>query len=179
MLLGRLKTIPRTGWTRYAAITRPESIADHSFRAATMAMFLAEQHGVDQVKVTQMLLLHDLGEALIGDVVTERGKHDLTNLSQKLQDERQALLKILSTINAERYIALFDEFSAKETKEAQFANQLDRLEMAVQAREYELAHDVSVDEFYESTRRRVTDPQLAEILEEVIKSNLQADWPLN
>lgn len=161
--IGNLKIIPRTGWTRYP-IPRPESVADHSFRLVTMAMLLAPSFGVDPDKATKMAILHDLGESLIGDVVTDGGRVDLPNLPQKLLDEREALRTILEPIGAGHYIDLFDEFMANETPEAQFINQLDKLEMAVQAREYELAHGVELEEFYVSAEHRIHNPILKRIL---------------
>jgi len=167
-LLGRLKDIPRTWWTRFP-IPRPESVADHSYRVSTMAMFFAPHFGADPTKTTQMLLLHDLGESLIGDVVTDGGAVDLPNLDQKLKDEREALSTILGRINAESYLDLFDEFTANETPEAQLANQLDKLEMAVQAREYEMAHGIDLSEFYVSAERRITHPAISQLLAQTIE----------
>jgi 5'-deoxynucleotidase YfbR-like HD superfamily hydrolase len=162
-LIGRLKRTPRTGWTRYP-IPNPESVADHSFRLATLAMLLAPQFGVDPVKSANMAILHDLGESIIGDIVTDGGTSDLPNLNQKLADERTALHELLSSIGAEHHMGLYDEFASNETPEAQFVNQLDKIEMAVQAREYELAHGVELGEFYDSAERRVHDPQLTNLL---------------
>lgn len=167
-LLGRLKDIPRTGWTRFP-IPRPESVADHSYRVATMAMFFAPRFDADAMKTTQMLLLHDLGESLIGDVVTDGGAVDLPNLDQKLRDEREALSTVLVTINAEGYLDIFEEFTANETPEAQLANQLDKLEMAVQAREYEMAHGVDLSEFYVSAERRIKHPAISQLLAQTIE----------
>ena len=48
---------------------REESVAEHSWRTALMAMLLAgEADGVDLPKVVQMCILHDLGEAVTGDI---------------------------------------------------------------------------------------------------------------
>lgn len=167
-LLGRLKDISRTGWTRFP-IPRPESVADHSYRVAAMAMFFAPHFDANPMKTTQMLLLHDLGESLIGDVVTDGGAVDLPNLNRKLKDEREALSTILDTIDAEGYLKLFDEFTANASPEAQLANQLDKLEMAVQAREYEMAHGVDLSEFYVSAARRIKHPAITKLLTQTIE----------
>jgi putative hydrolases of HD superfamily len=165
--VGRLKEIPRTGWTRYP-IPRPESIADHSFRVSVMAMFLAPKFGVDPVRATLMLLLHDLGEYLKGDIVTEDAHGDLPNKEQKLADERQDLLDILGLIDAQERIELQDEFVKNKTPLARFANQLDKLEMAIQAREYEIAYGVDLGEFYSSASREIDNPDMQAILQEAI-----------
>ena len=69
--VGILKTIERTGWVR-EKIPHPESVAEHSFRSGMLAMILAKERGVDQLKSMKMALIHDVGESLIGDIVTER-----------------------------------------------------------------------------------------------------------
>ncbi|HSX31542.1 MAG TPA: HD domain-containing protein [Candidatus Saccharimonadales bacterium] len=166
LLAGKLKTTLRTGWTRYA-IPRPESVADHTYRAALLGMFLAPQFGADPGKVAQMLLLHDLGEAIIGDVVIDRGAVDLPNIHQKHQEERVAMVDLLAMIGADHYIDLYDEYAAGETPEASLARQMDRFEMGLQAREYELAHHVDLDEFYVSTERRLRDPRLHRLLAKI------------
>ena len=48
---------------------RPESVAEHSWRVALMAMLLSgEAEGVDLNKVLRMCVFHDLGEAMTGDI---------------------------------------------------------------------------------------------------------------
>ena len=48
---------------------RPESVAEHSWRVALMAMLLSgEAEGVDLNKVLRMCVIHDLGEAITGDI---------------------------------------------------------------------------------------------------------------
>ncbi|HEX8449029.1 MAG TPA: HD domain-containing protein, partial [Allosphingosinicella sp.] len=61
-----LKDTLRTGRT---ASGRRESTADHSWRLCLLAMLLAEDlDGVDLVRLLQLCLVHDLAEALTGDV---------------------------------------------------------------------------------------------------------------
>ena len=66
----RLKENTRHCWI---APDRKESVADHSWRLGLFAMLLADEPafaGVDMNKVTQMCLIHDLGEAFTGDIPT-------------------------------------------------------------------------------------------------------------
>ena len=66
----RLKTTMRHCYT---AADRKESVADHCFRIALMAMLLQgeeEFRNMDMDKVIRMCLIHDLGEAFTGDIPT-------------------------------------------------------------------------------------------------------------
>jgi putative hydrolase of HD superfamily len=134
--VGRLKRLPRTGWVE-AGVGEPESIADHSFRTAVLAMVLADLEGLDSDKAMRMALLHDLAEAETGDLTpdqkSERG-------AAYASEERQALEKVLSTLPKElsaTYTSLLVEYNRGESAEALAVARADRLEMLLQALEYE------------------------------------------
>lgn len=167
-LTGKLKNIPRTGWTQHD-IPNPESVADHSFRVAILALFLAKDLGLDESKVVKMAVIHDMAEAVIGDIVTQKGTTVLPNLESKLATERSALKTILSSIGAEKFLELFDEYSEKSTPEAQFVHELDKLEMAVQAKEYELSQGKDLSEFYDSADQRIHLPEFRKMLDIIRK----------
>jgi putative hydrolase of HD superfamily len=162
----KLKTVVRSGWP-LRGVPNGESVADHSFQVAIMSMFLAPKVGVDQNKSVLMALIHDIGESIIGDEITERGGFDLPNLAQKQADERNAVQLIFSRAGMEEYLDLFDEFVANETPEAQFVRQLDKLEAAIQAHEYAKSSGINLDEFYISARKQVSNPVLVKLLDDV------------
>ncbi len=57
----RLKSTLRSGYT---ADGRQESVADHTWRLCLMAMLFAERFpDIDTLRLVQMLVVHDLGEA--------------------------------------------------------------------------------------------------------------------
>ena len=73
-----LKHTPRTGWVR-TGVPEPESIADHMYRTALMALLYAPPD-VDRNRAVAMALCHDLAEAIAGDItpfdgVTPTDKH--------------------------------------------------------------------------------------------------------
>ena len=171
LTIGKLKKLKRTGWVRYG-IPDSESVADHIFRLAVLTMFLAEKVGADPEKSLKMALVHDLGEATIGDIVTRRGVNILPIKKRKLKKERVAFDAILSLVDAKEYTALFDEYEKQATKEAQFVYQLDKLEMAIQAYEYEKEHDIDLEEFFESARTVVQNKNLVRILDDIEKLRL-------
>ena len=60
-----------TGRHCFTAPGRAESVADHSWRIALMAMLLTgeeEFKSMDMNKVIRMCLIHDLGETFTGDI---------------------------------------------------------------------------------------------------------------
>lgn len=164
--ISKLKDIKRAGWALHG-IQNGESVADHSFQVAIMAMSLAHKVGVDQDRSVLMALLHDIGESVIGDVITERGGSKLRNHVQKHQDERNAVRLILNKAEMDEYLGIFDEYVAGETPEAQFVRQLDKLEMAIQARKYELSSGIDLGEFYVNARKYISNQVLLDILDEV------------
>ena len=64
--VGHLKRVARSGWW-VAGIRDPESVAEHTFRSAWIAYFLALEEGVDPQRAALMALVHDLHEARIND----------------------------------------------------------------------------------------------------------------
>lgn len=165
--LGKLKSLKRAGWVKFK-IPQPESVAAHSFRLAVLALFLAPKAGADVNKSVKMALVHDIGEAKIGDIVTSRGKTILENLPSKIELERKALLSTLSIIDEQQCIELFDEFEENKTKEARLVKQLDKLEMAIQAYEYEKKHTINLQEFFDNSQSSIDNEYLKELLEKVL-----------
>ena len=67
--IGKLKDVTRTGWER-VKVTNPESVADHSFRLALMAMIYAKNIGLDENKCIKLALVHDIHEIYTKDIPT-------------------------------------------------------------------------------------------------------------
>ena len=59
--VGLLKRQKRTGWV-LRGVPLPESVADHSYRMAMLAM-ICSVPGVDSGRAVQIALVHDLAEA--------------------------------------------------------------------------------------------------------------------
>lgn len=125
---GKLKTTPRHCYTEEG---RMESVADHSWRIALMAMLLAgeeEFQRVDMNRVIRMCLIHDLGESFTGDIPAfektdaDAGKEDglfLEWVQQFPEPQRQ------------EWTALLEEMAHLETKEAKTYKALDKLEALI------------------------------------------------
>lgn len=134
--VGVLKRLPRTGWIE-SGIEKPESVADHTMRTAILCMVLSDLEGLKTEKTIRMALLHDLAEAIIGDLTPEKKRE--IGLSY-ISEEKKAVEQVLSLLPwnlFKKYQALFDEFLQGESPEAKLVAQADKLEILIQAFEYE------------------------------------------
>ena len=66
LLAGKLKELKRAGWIRHH-VPLPESVAEHSYRVAMLAMVLAKRANVDELTAIKIALVHDLAEVEVGD----------------------------------------------------------------------------------------------------------------
>ncbi|HEC89736.1 MAG TPA: HD domain-containing protein, partial [Thermoplasmatales archaeon] len=66
--LGVLRRIQREGW-KLIGVKTPETVAEHSLRAAQIGYILAKLEGYPHPEiVSTMLIFHDIGECRIGDI---------------------------------------------------------------------------------------------------------------
>jgi putative hydrolase of HD superfamily len=125
----RLKTIVRSGWTSDG---QPESVAEHTWRLCLMAMVLySNSPGIDLARLLQMCLIHDLGEAIGGDVPAPLQQTG----SPKSGRERADLLELIDSLPAtlrDDIVSLWDEYEAAASAEARVAKGLDKLETILQ-----------------------------------------------
>jgi len=109
---------------------RNENDAEHSWHLAAMAVILAEHvtgDPVDVSRVVRMVLVHDIVEIDAGDTYCYSG----ADPAEKLEREMRAadrLFNMLPAGQADEVRALWDEFEARATPEARYANALDRLQ---------------------------------------------------
>ena len=112
---------------------REESVAEHSWRVALMAMLLeGSMEGVDFFKVLRMCVIHDLGEAVTGDIPSFwKTKED----SAKEDDIVERLFDGLWEPVRSQWKALYEEMLALETMEAKVYKALDKMEAVLQHNE--------------------------------------------
>ena len=136
-IVGKLKLIKRSGWL-YRKIPNPESLADHSFRAALLGMVLSDYQKLDTEKIMRMLLIHDIEEAIIGDIMAvTKEKIDKELLREKQNKALKEIFSHLPENLKNKYISLWEEMEEGETKESKFCKDIDKLEMMIQVAEYE------------------------------------------
>ena len=164
--IAKLKEIERSGWVE-KELPNPESVADHSFGTAFLVMVLAPRLGLDQLKCLKLALVHDMAEAETGDVVTQRGSEVVADHAQKQKNEALAAQKIFSQLGGPEYLALFSEYQAQESEEAKFVRQIDKLEMALQAKHYQETFGKDLSEFLVSASQNFGHGPLRETLEDI------------
>lgn len=125
----RLKNVTRSAWTSEG---RPESVAEHTWRLCLMALVLADHFpDVDTARLMQICLVHDLGEAIHGDIPAVSQQAGTSKATQERED-LLLLLEPLPPALRERITRLWDEYEAVETPEARLAKALDKLETILQ-----------------------------------------------
>ncbi|AFY58116.1 putative HD superfamily hydrolase [Rivularia sp. PCC 7116] len=156
----QLKQLYRQGWLNQGISPQNcESVAEHSFCVALLALFLADQYSikVDSARVIKMALIHDLGEVYAGDFTPT----DNIDKNQKYQLEKQSVVKVLGKLrNGHEWIALWEEYEQGESAESQFVRQLDKLEMALQASVYEHQNNLNLSVFFASANRSLSSVEL-------------------
>lgn len=169
--LAVLKNLPRTGWA-LRGITHCESIADHCFRMSFLAMLLADvliEQGVplDAAKVMRMALLHEMGEARIGDIPVPAMRY-LTAEAKNAAEQAaiEAMLSEFGPLSA-KYRTLWLEFEEASSLEGKLVRAVDKLEMMIQVYEYEKIGYRCVDDFWLNLSIRrdfVVNPIVEEIM---------------
>ncbi len=157
--IGKLKRKPRRGWV-INDIKNPESIAEHTFRAAVMAWVLGKRKKLDIEKVLKIALIHDICEVYAGDTTpydsilprTKKKRAELLKTwprfsnserkrlaQEKHKREKKALEKLLSKLphDIKKEIKnLWLDYERGLTAEGRFFRQMDRLEDFLQSMEY-------------------------------------------
>lgn len=171
--IGILKHLRRTGWV-VRGVPMAETVADHSWRMALMALQTEKEllkMGVDTNKVIEMCLLHDVGESVIGDIIPEihqTSKQKVTK-EEKKKYEMEAVLKLAHQFSFPKLSTLFAELEAGETRESQIVQNLDKLDMLLQAYEYKCQYPYisRLDEFMQYNKDSVTIPFFSAVVDEI------------
>jgi putative hydrolases of HD superfamily len=130
---GLLKRVKRSGWW-VAGIENPETVAEHCFRCAVIAFYIAYQEGVDPYRAAVMALFNDIHEARINDL-HKMGHYyiEFRHAEQKVFKDQIALLekKVMQELRTLR-----DDYDGQKTRESIVTRDADILECLLQAKEY-------------------------------------------
>ena len=164
-LASELKRVPRKGWKSKVGIEHPESVADHSYGTAIMAMVFSDTCSLDTEKILKMALLHDLAESITGDFMPE----EITKESKRTAED-EAMVEILAKLPeniAIKYQNIWDEYTQANTKESVLLHEVDKLEMAIQAAKYssEGFSNEKLSVFIDSAKKEIKSKELLDILD--------------
>lgn len=174
----RLKSVLRSSHT---STGRPESTAEHSWRLCLMAIaFESELATLDVLKILKMCIIHDLGEAINGDVpAVSKALHP-----EKSDNERRDLLQLTSALDnnqQDAIMALWQEYEDATSPEAKVVKALDKLETILQHTQGINPPDFDY-EFNLSYGRKYTDAdpffsELRKIIDEDTKKRMNCNAP--
>ncbi len=164
-LASELKKVQRRGWKNKVGVEHPESVADHSYGTAIMAMVISDIHGLDTGKILKMALLHDLAESVIGDFMPD----EIVKENKKaVEDEsmKEILAKLPENIALE-YNNIWQEYLQASTKESVLVHEIDKFEMAIQAVKYssEGFSNEKLGAFVDSAKKEIKSKELVDILD--------------
>ena len=163
-----LKKLPRSGWKIKVGLDDSESVAEHSYMMSVMAMVLSDLKSLNSEKVIKMSILHDWAESKIGDFMPDEIGYD-----KKSELENYAMVEILESLPQpiqSDYQNIWNEFLLRETPEARLVHEIDKLEMALQAKIYENEGEPEkLKPFIISAVEQIIDPDLKKILVDILK----------
>ncbi|EAP4861369.1 HD domain-containing protein [Salmonella enterica] len=125
----KLKSVLRSA---HSSTGRAESTAEHSWRLCLMAMIFEDEFAdVDMLRLLKMCLVHDLGEAIHGDIpAVERELHP-----DKSAEEKAALLYLTQSLDEKQrkeILSLWQEYEHAVSPEARIVKAFDKLETILQ-----------------------------------------------
>ena len=149
-LLSRLKTTKREGWRRFG-INHGESIADHMYRMSIITMLCPSSLSskLDIPRCTKMALVHDMAEALVGDITpvdgvlkTEKNRREAATMDYICDD---LLGNVEGGMSGREVREVWQEYEDGQTLESRFVHDVDKIELVLQMVEYEKQAEGQLD----------------------------------
>ena len=151
-----------------AGIASAESVADHSFSLSVMAMVFSDLKGLNTERAVKMAIIHDLAESITGDIMPDKISHS----AKKILENRAmgSILKKLPKSLRSEYSQIWDEYVTQRSDLSKLVHRLDKLEMILQAREYE-SRGYATEKFVEFTQSadRTINSDRNDIISEVLQ----------
>ena len=130
--LQKAENLKNTLRSAHTSAGRQESSAEHTWRLCLMILtFEKELDGLDVAKLLKLAVVHDLAEAVYGDIpaVEQGASRDKEAEEKRAMDE---LLVDLPTDVKTHFLDLWNEYEEVQTDEAKFLKGLDKLETILQ-----------------------------------------------
>ncbi|MBO2448374.1 HD domain-containing protein [Actinomadura barringtoniae] len=169
--VGLLKRYKRTGWL-IAGVKEPESIADHSMRAAIIASVLAVMEGASPERAALLSLFHDSQETRLTDLpylakpyVSKASNEEVTE--QQVRGLPAGVAAMISGIVA--------EYEGEGSPEAVCARDADKLECLIQAIEYREHGNQNTQAWIDSSLAQLQTASAKRLAEEAQRAG-SLDW---
>jgi putative hydrolase of HD superfamily len=152
---------------------RVESVAEHSWRISLMAFLLKNEFpDANMDKVTNMCLIHDLGECFTGDIPTFiKTEEDRITEDDLLIEWVKSLPKEVSNEMA----SLYEEMNEQKTIESKIYKALDKLEAVIQHNESPIStweeHEYELNKTYAFDTVKFS-TWLTSLREEILKDTI-------
>lgn len=121
------------------------------YRMGIMALISNDIPGVDRDRCIKMAIVHDIAEAIVGDITPSDG----VPKSEKSRMEQEALAHMCNLLGdgdrAKELAELWTEYEENSSAEAKIVKDFDKIEMILQAFEYENEQGLDLEEFFQST----------------------------
>ena len=159
---GMLKRVKRSGWWN-EGISNPESVAEHSYRTAIIALILAKMEGLNDQEARTICcaaVFHDLHEARLLDLnkITARYVKITKELAEKVESDQIEALPSVVKKTISRIFSLTE-------KESIILKDADYLECAITAKEYADAGSKGTIKWINSIKNRLKTKSALMILE--------------
>ena len=138
MQANKLKDIVRTGWIELGVERkRVESVAEHVYGTLVLAIALDSEYklGLDLLKVFKMLIIKELEKVTLNNFTPR----EYPSKEEKKRLALETISNVLSSLSSkDELLAIYEEYSNRETKEAIFTYKLSKIESDIQVKMYDL-----------------------------------------
>ncbi|MFL6054743.1 MAG: HD family hydrolase [Actinoallomurus sp.] len=169
--IGLLKRYRRTGWL-VAGVAAPESIADHSFRAAVLAGVLAALEGANPERAIVLSLFHDSQETRLTDLPYLAKRYVARAPNEEVTADQ---VRGLPGPVADLISASVAEYEQKTSLEARCARDADKLDCLVQAIEYRDQGHHTIQPWIDSSLAALQTPSGKKLAEDALATG-SLDW---
>jgi putative hydrolase of HD superfamily len=113
-------------------------VADHSWGTALLCLVYADEAQVDASRAVEIAVVHDLAEAITGDIARRVDTDAQTRSdTEKARLEAEAMDRLIEGWDGRRVQDLWLEYEQKSSPEALFVRDMNLLDMCLQALKYE------------------------------------------
>jgi putative hydrolase of HD superfamily len=169
--IGLLKRYKRTGWL-VAGVSDPESIADHSFRAAVLAGIIAAMEGADAERAALLSLFHDSQETRLTDIPYLAKWYVTRAPNEKVTADQT---RGLPGPVADLISGSVAEYEQKTSLEARCARDADKLECLIQAIEYREQGNQNIQPWIDSSLAALQTASGKKLADEALRMR-SLDW---